>query len=108
MPVNDGQKEFIQHSIEHLLDFSTNTADLQKQVQQLQNITQIDIDPSHPFFDLHYCLHHPEERLMGLEKYQTDSTVKEVKLAILDVINDALKKAANHAQLDVIFLNKGL
>ena len=100
MPLTKEQEGFIEVSLDHLLDFSTDEKILKKEIRTLKKAILKPTDSSNPFYQLAQCLHDPTSHLQQLEKQQKDPVrVSEVKESIMALITDRLQLPAKEANI---------
>lgn len=93
MPLNDNHKNFINTSIDHLLDLNLNTETVRGFVVNLNQLIAGKVDEKNEHYFLSQCLLFPEKFLSGLELHG-EVTVGKVQAYIANKITQVLKKAA--------------
>lgn len=92
---------FIELSIEHLLDFSTDRTDLIQQIKMFNEACNQDVPATHDFYHLRQVLLTPTTMLTGLDRLNNHVSVNQVSELVLRIIENHLTAAAKKADVNL-------
>ncbi len=99
MPLLTAQKQLIEATISHLLDFSTQSTEFAKEESDLTTAFMKAVDKDHPYYWLRECFIHPTKYFQRLEqlakKQEPPPTIGEVQKYMIDFISSRLA-LSNH------------
>lgn len=94
--------EFIELSIEHLLDFSTDSTELIQQIKMFNEACNQEVSDTHDFYQLRKVLLTPTTMLTGLDRINNHVSVNQVSDLILNIIENRLTAAAKKADINLL------
>jgi len=102
MSLTRAQKEFIEASIDHFLDFPIEPGLLSAEIKKLTNAFCHPNDQKNDYYQLALCLLQPKKHFQRLESYSANTiTVGKVQAYIIDLITENLTKAAEKASISL-------
>ncbi len=102
MSLTRAQKDFIEASIDHFLDFPTEPGLLSAEIKNLTNAFGHPDDQKNDYHQLAQCLLKPKKHFQRLESYNaTNITVGEVQAYIIDLVTERLTKTAEKAHISL-------
>lgn len=101
MSLTRAQKEFIEASIGHLLEFPAEPDKLSAEVTKIKKSFSEPHNQDNDYYPLTRCLRKPAKTLRRLEKYnQQETSIGRVQEYILVLVTERIKKAAVDANMD--------